>query len=140
MPKEKEEPKKVFKMEDLVGEVIEPTTRKVLLDVVGVMEMSADVDGKTKTVSRELNGNESALFYMEEVDRTEFGDKEVDVTVNFEGYETFNERLPKKGLEEMEKVPYKFKPKRFTKRMKKAALVEVWPAKIKAMKAKITTK
>jgi len=136
----KEEPKEGFKVDDLVGEVVEPRTQKALLDVTGEMTMSAEVEGKTKTVSRKLEGNESALFYMAEEERKEFGDREVNVMVDFDGYETLNEKLPPKGLEEREKVPYKFKPKRFTKEMKKQALVEQWPTKLKVMKARLDGK
>ncbi len=129
-----------FKTEDLVGEVVSESTEKALVDVQGEMTMSASIDGKIKTIAREITGNESALFYMEEGDRTEFGDREVDVMVNFEGYETLNEKLPKKGLEETEKIPYKFKLKRFTPKMKKEALVEQWPTKLKVMKDRLNGK
>jgi len=133
----KDEPIEGFTAEDLVGEVIEPKTKKVLKDFQGEMTMSANVEGKTVTVAREWNADESAFFYMNEEERKEFGDREVDVMVDFAGYETLNEKLPPKGLEEREKVPYKFKPKRFTKEMKKQALVEMWPFKLKQMKARL---
>lgn len=129
-----------FKIEDLVGEVVEGSPSKTLKDVVGEMSMSTEVEGKTKTIAREITANEPALFYMEEKERTEFGDKSVDVVVKLDGYETFTETLPKKGLEDLEKVPYKFKPKRFTKKMKKEALKSVWPDKVKAMKARLGEK
>ncbi len=128
-----------FTVEDLVGEVIEPKTKKALVDIQGEMTMSAEIEGKTVTVAREIT-DEPALFYMDEMQRTEFGDREVDVTVDFRGYETLNEKLPQKGLEEMEKVPYKFKLKRYTPRMKKEALVEQWPTKLKVMKARLDGK
>ena len=70
----------------------------------------------------------------------EVGDREVDVMVDFKGYETLNEKLPPKGLEETEKIPYKFKLKRFTPKMKKEALVEQWPTKLKVMKARLNGK
>jgi hypothetical protein len=135
----KDEPIEGFTVEDLVGEVIEPKTKKVLKDIQGEMTMSANVEGKTVTVAREIT-DESAFFYMNEEERKEFGDREVDVMVDFDGYETLNEKLPPKGLEEREKVPYKFKPKRFTKEMKKEALVEMWPSKLKQMKARLDGK
>lgn len=129
-----------FKIEDLVGEIVEGSPSKTLKDVVGEMTMSAEIDGKTKTIAREIIANEPALFYMEEKERSDFGDNSVDVSVKLDGYEPFTERLPKKGLEELEKVPYKFKPKRFTKKMKKEALTSVWPDKVKAMKARLGEK
>ncbi len=129
-----------FKIEDLVGEVVEGSQSKILKDVVGEMTMSAEIDGKTKTIAREITADEPALFYMEEKERSDFGDREVEVSVNLDGYERLTERLPKKGLEELEKVPYKFKPRRFTPKMKKEALVAQWPTKLKVMKARLDGK
>ena len=123
-----------------MGEVVEGSPSKTLKDVVGEMTMSVEIDGKTRTIAREITANEPALFYMEEKERSDFGDREVEVSVNLDGYEKFTERLPKKGLEDLEKVPYKFKPKRFTKKMKIEALTSVWPAKVKAMKARLEVK
>jgi len=139
MPEFKDEPKEGFKTEDLVGEVIEPKTKKALVDIQGEMTMSTEIEGKTVTVAREITDG-PALFYMDEMQRTEFGDREVDVMVDLDGYETLNEKLPPKGLEEREKVPYKFKPKRYTPKMKKEALVSQWPTKLKQMKARLDGK
>ena len=121
-----------FTIEDLVGEAVEGKDNKILKSIKGSMTMTADVDGKEVSVE--------ALFYMDEEQRKEFGDRPVMVDLEFDGFELFNEELPRRGLEEREKVPYKFKPKRFTKKMKKEALVSIWPAKIKVMKARISTK
>tara|TARA_B100000900_G_scaffold404058_1_gene411911 strand:- start:942 stop:1340 length:399 start_codon:yes stop_codon:yes gene_type:complete len=129
-----------FTIEDLVGEAVEGKDNKILKSIKGSMTMTADVDGKEVSVARTLSGNEEALFYMDEEQRKEFGDRPVMVDLEFDGFELFNEELPRRGLEEREKVPYKFKPKRFTKKMKKEALVSIWPAKIKVMKARISTK
>ena len=136
MAKAKEEPN----LEDLVAAVIEPQTKKTLKDVTGEMTMSAEIDGKTVMVTQKVMDGDEALFYIEEEKRTEFGDTAIDVEVNLEGYERFIERLPQKGLEEREKVPYKFKPKRFTPAMKKQALETSWPTKLKIMKSRLQGK
>ena len=128
-----------FIIEDLVGEAVEGKDNKILKSIKGSMTMTADVDGKEVSVARTLSGNEEALFYMDEVQRKEFGDRPVMVDLMFDGFELFKEELPRKGLEEKGKVPYKFKPIRFTKKMKKEALVSIWPFKIKAMKARISS-
>ncbi len=127
-----------FTIEDLVGEAVEGKDKKILKSVKGQMVMSAmNDDGDLISVTKTLNGDEEALFYMDEDKRMEFGDKPVMVDVTFDGFEDYSEELPKKGLEEREKVPYKFKPKRFTKKMKKEALTSMWPIKLKQMKSRL---
>ena len=43
-----------FKIEDLVGEVVEGSPSKTLKDVVGEMTMSVEIDGKTLMVTKNL--------------------------------------------------------------------------------------
>ena len=88
-----------FTVEDLVGEAVSGKGEKILKDVQGEMRISA-AEGTPKEVSVEIMGGEEAIFFINEEDRKEFGDRAVDVEVNFDGYETLEEKLPPKGLEE----------------------------------------
>lgn len=126
-----------FTVEDLVGEAVEGKGERILKDVKGEIKISAE-EGEPKEVFAEIEGGDDAVIFVSEEDREEFGDRKVKVEVDFEGFEKLEEEIPEKGLEDKEKLPIKLKPKRFTKKMKKEALVVAWPAKVKAMKARLT--
>ena len=126
-----------FEIEDLVGEAVEGLNQNILRDVEGEMRITA-IDGAPKEVSVDVSGGNQAVFYMEEDDRIDFGGRAIGVTVDFAGFETFQEEFPRKGLGEMGRLPYKFKMKRFTAKQKKQALVDIWPIKVKALIARLT--
>lgn len=124
-----------FTVEDLVGEAVEGKGEKILKDVKGEIKISTE-EGAPKEVSTEIEGGDDAVIFISEEDREDFGDRPVKVEVDFDGFQKLEEEK-EKGLKEKEKLPFKLKPKRFTKQMKKEALVLSWPAKVKAMKARL---
>ena len=125
-----------FTVEDLVGEAVEGKNGGILKDVQGEIKISTD-EGAPKEVSVAIKGGEEAVIFVNEEDREEFGERPIKVEVDFDGFVKYEEELPKKGLKEKEKLPIKFKPKRFTKKMKKEALVASWLAKVDAMKDRL---